>query len=74
MKVIRYPKKPHLAFHPTLRLEKTGYCPHGQWVGMMFKPGIFVGLKTIHEADAGQAIVYYLSELKRCGHMEVSRV
>jgi hypothetical protein len=60
-------KKP--AFHPLLTLESTGYCPSGQWCGVMFQPGTSVGLKTIHEnPTVKESVEFYLSELKRCHH------
>jgi hypothetical protein len=72
MMVLRYKYKPKFAFKPTLRLESTGFSPAGQWCGQMFKPGIFVGLKTIHECPTvTQAVEHYMHELKRCGHQTV---
>ena len=57
------------AFHPRLTLESTGFCPSGHWCGIMFGPGISVGLKTIHECpNVKDAVEHYLSELKRCRH------
>jgi hypothetical protein len=70
--VLRYPKKPQYAFHPRLTLQSTGFFPPGQWCGVMFKPGITVGLCTIHESPTiEKAVAHYLSELKRCQHAEV---
>jgi hypothetical protein len=74
MMVLRYQNKPYLAFKPRLTLEKTGYCPSGQWCGRFFKPTISVGLSTIHEMNVTQAVTYYLSELKRCGHVPVRAI
>jgi hypothetical protein len=74
MMVLRYAKKPQYAFHPRLTLQSTGFCPDGQWCGEMFKPGITIGLDTIHEFPTiEKAVAHYFSELKRCGHVEVKR-
>ena len=71
--VLRYSKKPQYAFHPRLTLESSGYCPSGHWCGIMFKPGISCGLKTIHEAPTvTEAVAHYFAELKRCNHVEVT--
>jgi len=61
--VLRYPKKPQYAFHPRLTLQSTGFFPPGQWCGVMFKPGITVGLCTIHESPTiEKAVAHYLSQ------------
>jgi hypothetical protein len=57
--LVKWKKKP--AFHPRLRLERTGYCPAGQWVGTMFHAKAVVGMKTIREVPtlAGAVAMYF---------------
>lgn len=68
---VKWKNKP--VFHPLIRLESTGYCRAGQWMGQMFEPGCFVGLSTIRETpNVREAVAHYLSELKRCRHQSAT--
>jgi hypothetical protein len=60
-------------FHPQLRIESTGYAPMGQWTATFFRPNVSCGLEAVSQMSASQAIQYYLSELKRTGHVAVER-
>ena len=70
--MVQYGKgKRNKPFHPTLRLEDTGYSK-SQWQSMHFRPGLFCGDKPLREANVAQIIAHYFAELKRMGYRDVT--
>jgi hypothetical protein len=69
---VKYGKR-NKPFRPHLHLSSTGFCPAGHWCGQFFRPEVLCGLDMtiINTPDVKDALAHYLSELKRCGHVEV---
>jgi hypothetical protein len=70
--MVKYGKsKKYQPFHPTLRIERTGFAPSGQWVALHFRPGCFCGHDAVRSSSVEQAIKRYFADLKRMSYTVV---
>jgi hypothetical protein len=66
--------KKNVPFHPSLRIESTGFHRH-QVVAQFFREGIFPGMNAFPEYGTVESMVkHYFEELRRTGHVPIEDI